>query len=587
MYKNNWQGKFLYTPGYSKDFFYSLHLESRDDERVNFYREYFTIQPFIQKNDSLRTANHVYIKSTVMDYLSPNKGTINLGISPIYPNIIFSNSLTRVDISACPASTFRGALNEDRYYDYAHSTYTIKNGNSLIKSGQLIDFVPVDLRPALYTFEVVNTNYQINGISGKATLLNTMNFNSTINNIPPFITSMQIRNSENVPVDQIHMSEKCTLRISISDGKTFQAFVRLHKSEQWHELKVSETKVIAPNQNLYSLELTPYIGSDLSSYDIRIISGDDNSNSFDYKLEPAFVTGNLNSTSTMPITHDDFYTLKPDKSGMLVNKENGCLSNDEASESLIAYLVKPPRYGTLELQKDGSFTYVANDSFWYNDNFSYQAISKQDTSVITNVRIAFNANKIPMNSPPKIISQSEITTTENTPVEFLKSALEIEDFDNNINNIKINIRSGDNYTVNNNFICPKANFYGDLIVPITADDGEKANNLSEVFSLKITIKKNIGTANRDNLSNVENLFVYPNPFDNYLVFDYMSLSHQEIVFSLINVNGEIILEEKYQVSEGKNNLKLRTAQLNPGMYFYQLSSKNQCNIGKLILQRLK
>jgi len=388
MSDNNWEGKFLYTPGYSKDYFYSLNVFSRDEKDKKFFKEYFRINPFILINDSLRVANHVNITSTVFDYFSPNQGTINLGISPIYPNIVFNNSLTQINIKACPTSSFRGALNEDRFFDYANSTYKIKKGNDLIKSGNIIDFTPLDLNLGEYTFEIVNPNYQINGINGSATMVNTMNFNSPSDNVPPFIGSMQIRNSENIPVDQIRLHEKCTLRVSIVDGKTFQAFIRASNSEQWQEITVSETKTIVPSQKFYSMDLTPYIVANLLAYDIRITSLDENDNSIDYKLEPAFIVSSVSSNSQ---------------------------------------------------------TFVAKD--------------------------------------------------------------------------------------------------------------------------------------------IETIFAYPNPFDKYLIFNYMSECNKEVILNLINASGEIIMKEKYQVAEGENNLSLQTNHLNPGMYFYQLISKNRCHKGKLLLRK--
>jgi len=77
-------------------------------------------------------------------------------------------------------------------------------------------------------------------------------------------------------------------------------------------------------------------------------------------------------------------------SGMTLSRSApGVLANDGVSESAIAMLVSPAKFGTVDLREDGSFSFTPTYKFTGLDSFTYQVFDGEYASEPIPVRITF------------------------------------------------------------------------------------------------------------------------------------------------------------------------------------------------------
>jgi len=294
----NWEGQFYQAQKRLTKYASDLFLKVTD---MSNNLDYLATGPFYTYNNRFRTANHEFIDAADEDYFSPDSGIVNLGICPIYPNIQFINNSSQMTLLNCPPPTFKSALYDSRNYDYYYSNYTLKKENTIINSGIMHDLTSFTLTPGLNTLEIKNNFYHINCIGGMATAVYQFNIDNSSDGTPPVITSMQIRNSKGIPEDQLIFGEESTLRVTMMEGTKFQAFIRCNQTETWQKMKIEETIEIKKTHNWEKgtphstslMSLAPYITSDSTAWDIRVVMSDEQNNSLDYTLEPAFVVGNI------------------------------------------------------------------------------------------------------------------------------------------------------------------------------------------------------------------------------------------------------------------------------------------------------
>ncbi|MBK1792061.1 Ig-like domain-containing protein [Persicirhabdus sediminis] len=75
--------------------------------------------------------------------------------------------------------------------------------------------------------------------------------------------------------------------------------------------------------------------------------------------------------------------------GIVVGASKGVLSND-IGDNLQAKLINPPKYGTLQLNADGSFTYTAMGGFTGRDQFIYNATNGKATGTTNSAVVTLN-----------------------------------------------------------------------------------------------------------------------------------------------------------------------------------------------------
>jgi VCBS repeat-containing protein len=107
---------------------------------------------------------------------------------------------------------------------------------------------------------------------------------------------------------------------------------------------------------------------------------------------PTSPTPPTTPTVTAPTANNDSYSTTAGTT-LNVNATDGVLANDTDPNglSLSATLVKGPAHGTLTLNSDGSFSYVASSSFSGTDTFTYTAEDSDATSSAATVTITVKA----------------------------------------------------------------------------------------------------------------------------------------------------------------------------------------------------
>ena len=141
-----------------------------------------------------------------------------------------------------------------------------------------------------------------------------------------------------------------------------------------------------------SFEYNP--NPDFYGFDSFTYQAFDGSNTSDI----AVVTIQIFNINEAPISDNDSYTV--DEDTLLSVNSPGVLANDDDPDngpsSLTAVLTKNASYGTVELQEDGSFTYLSDDNYSGTDSFRYQAFDGLNHSMNATVTITINE----INDPP-------------------------------------------------------------------------------------------------------------------------------------------------------------------------------------------
>lgn len=78
-----------------------------------------------------------------------------------------------------------------------------------------------------------------------------------------------------------------------------------------------------------------------------------------------------------------------------------------------------------------------------------------------------------------------------------------------------------------------------------------------------------------------NVNAYPNPFSNKLVFNCNASQEQIATLKLYDISGRVIKEDNIALSKGHNTFELSGADINSGMYIYQLHSSDGIFTGKV------
>ena len=97
-----------------------------------------------------------------------------------------------------------------------------------------------------------------------------------------------------------------------------------------------------------------------------------------------------------------------------------------------------------------------------------------------NLQITVNG----VNDAPVITGQVPLSTPENQAISLELSHLVIVDPDNDPASLSLSVIGGSNYTVSGNLVTPAAGLNGDLIVPVTVNDGQASSN---TLNLLITV----------------------------------------------------------------------------------------------------
>ncbi len=112
---------------------------------------------------------------------------------------------------------------------------------------------------------------------------------------------------------------------------------------------------------------------------------------------------------------------------------------------------------------------------------------------------------------------------------------------------------------------------------ITDNELATGNNFYRLKTISLNGKVDYSSTARINCSkgNSNNWFVYPNPATSGTSLFYPSIASKNIMVSIIDVAGKIILMSKEKILPGNNTIDLGIQRLTSGMYFVKVSDEGR------------
>ncbi|WP_077337870.1 Ig-like domain-containing protein [Pseudocolwellia agarivorans] len=238
-----------------------------------------------------------------------------------------------------------------------------------------------------------------------------------------------------------------------------------------------------------------FFGQDSFTYQIL----DDENNS-----AQANVLITINNVNDEPIATNDAYTLAINNS--LAITSTGLLTNDTDIDGDFLFVdilpVSPPLHGTLQLNSNGSFTYIADSSFIDEDSFEYQVTDNKGGTSSAQVTILSSGSDAPPIALNDIYEINEDTTLI---INSINNSILANDKDPNSLSISLNetlltstTHGQLNLSIDGTFTyIPAPNFFG-----IDRFQYEIMNTLGKTSQAFVNITVNpvadIPTANNDN-----------------------------------------------------------------------------------------
>ncbi|HEY6169749.1 MAG TPA: Ig-like domain-containing protein, partial [Verrucomicrobiae bacterium] len=132
---------------------------------------------------------------------------------------------------------------------------------------------------------------------------------------------------------------------------------------------------------------------------------------------PATVTITVTPVNDAPVAGNNSYDALEDN--LLSIAAPGVLSNDTDvdNDALTAALVSGPMHGTLTLNTNGSFTYLASTNYNGLDSFTYRASDGITNSATATVTI----NVVPVNDPPSFVKGPDQFVQINSPAQTISN----------------------------------------------------------------------------------------------------------------------------------------------------------------------
>jgi hypothetical protein len=304
---------------------HSLSILSRD----NFVSEY---NPFFIENDSIYNSLFPIPTKDLYRVKRGKEFTINCGL--IYPNNYFGNNWL-VDGSILSWNGFYGLLNEERNYDREFTKVRVydKNNNLVIQDNESeIASTALQVPKGKYRMEMDNENYYFMNVKGTAKCATEFDISLKDPN-PPYIKSMQIRNSKGIPVEKLIKGEIATLYIAVQDQSYYsypkrgvminpvsddstKIFIKRYGSKVWKKLDFKQISADTIIGSYYYADLSEYTNqNNVTGLDLKMVFYDKSGNNVEYTVEPAVAVGNIinigkeDDTLSNPVKNFESYAL--------------------------------------------------------------------------------------------------------------------------------------------------------------------------------------------------------------------------------------------------------------------------------------
>ena len=288
-----------------------------------------------------------------IDYLSPVGEQLVFGEAPIYFSTYTTNYNNLLYIVPEPKG-----FNQEIYSysdDFTAATL-INSSGDVITTGGLSCLFGLDLPDDNYILTVEKIIYDYTELPGKTTMINK--FNTALESIyQPKMNAFVILNEDNVPSNILEFPNEATLLFTLTDMEVIsneyfynpiledsvKVYYKLHNENDWSEINnelISEyTSLGWATGKTFSVNIGEIILTDSSAYDLKIYFEDDDHNSSEIIIEPAFIVGNYNFVD---ITHEDIQDNPNDK--LLINYPNPFKPLGNRDETSTTILFSIPKY---------------------------------------------------------------------------------------------------------------------------------------------------------------------------------------------------------------------------------------------------
>lgn len=225
-----------------------------------------------------------------------------------------------------------------------------------------------------------------------------------------------------------------------------------------------------PNYSRDGLTVTPDAGfTGTLNVRVRVDDGEDESENFFVSItvtEPVNVAPEITGQVALSTPHGTSITLK--------------LEDFTVTDPDNAY----PGSFTLTVQSGANYT-VNGLVVTPAPTFAGELTVPVQVNDGTNDSPVFNAKiEVGANEKPVITAHQPLTTSFETPITLSLANLTVTDDDNYPTGFTMTVYSGDHYTFNGLTITPEAGYSGELIIPVSVNDGEEE---SDRFNVTVTV----------------------------------------------------------------------------------------------------
>lgn len=154
-------------------------------------------------------------------------------------------------------------------------------------------------------------------------------------------------------------------------------------------------------------------------------------------------------------------------------------ASDIDSDTLIFSIITPPKFGIVELNKEGAITYLAKSNYDGDDTIEVQVTDNEDA--LDSKTIAINIS--PVNDAPMFTGKTKSQGNEDYNLTFELSANDIDGDDVTFELISTPNGWSGNLKENNLVLTPKANDNGDFSVVIAMQDGKSTTKQTLIATL--------------------------------------------------------------------------------------------------------
>jgi hypothetical protein len=110
----------------------------------------------------------------------------------------------------------------------------------------------------------------------------------------------------------------------------------------------------------------------------------------------------------------------------------------------------------------------------------------------------------------------------------------------------------------------------------------KGTNFYRVIAVSSNLNKYYTSTKKVKLNGINLQRLYPNPTSNATVLELKVDKHTNATYSILNISGQIIQNQKIEFTTGVNNLKIDLSKLDKGIYFIKIQSETETIIEKII-----